>query len=30
MKPKTNEIIYLWGAKSKSNLAFLKQEIMTK
>lgn len=30
MKPKTNEIIYLWGAKSKSNLALLKQEIMTK
>jgi hypothetical protein len=30
MKAKTNEVIYLWGAKSKSNLGFLRQEIMTK
>jgi hypothetical protein len=30
MKAKTNEILYFWGAKSKSNLGFLRQEIMTK
>lgn len=30
MKSKTNEILYFWGAKSKSNLGFLRQEIMTK
>jgi hypothetical protein len=25
-----NTIIYIWGAKSKNNLAILKQEITTK
>lgn len=30
MKSKTNEVFYLWGAKSRNNLGFLKQEILTK
>ncbi|MGA1278758.1 MAG: cation-transporting P-type ATPase [Candidatus Nanopelagicaceae bacterium] len=30
MKSKTNEVIYFWGAKSKGNLGFLRQEISTR
>lgn len=29
MKVNQNEVLYLWGARSKSNLGFLKQEIST-
>jgi hypothetical protein len=29
MKARTNEVIYLWGASSKGNLGFLRQEILT-
>ena len=30
MKSKSNEVIYFWGAKSKGNLGFLRQEISTR